>query len=211
MENANAMADEAADLSTPVGRAARLAALDAPHMLRLNAYCRELRDEGREAPWFDPLDGGERASILLLLERPARRGERPRFVSRDNPSPTQRNLKLSLERAGLERRTTLLWNILPWLPPPGTARNRPPRAAELAEGLDRLPTLLCRLKDLQVAVLVGRSAAKAHTAIARSVPGITVLEMPHPSPVYVNTCPTIPRRIEACLRSAGSILKRPAR
>ncbi|MAM24112.1 MAG: uracil-DNA glycosylase [Rhodobacteraceae bacterium] len=199
------MVAEATDLGTQVARAARLALLDAPHMCRLNVYCGGLRNRGRDVPWFDPLDGGEHASMLILLERPARRGEGPRFVSRDNPSPTQRNLKRSLERAGLERRTTLIWNVVPWLPHPNLVRNRPPRAAELTESLAQLPALLCLLESLQVIVLAGRWAGKANAAIKNCGRGIPVIEIPHPSPVYVNTDPVIQNRIDERLETGSEI------
>ncbi|HCQ59582.1 MAG TPA: uracil-DNA glycosylase [Sulfitobacter sp.] len=198
------MVAETAELSTPAARAARLAALDAPHMHRLNAYCRGLRDLSQDVPWFDPFDGGEHASVLILLERPARRGEHPRFVSRDNPSPTQRNLKRSLEQAGLKRSATLIWNVVPWLPSPGTKRNRQPSAGELEEGFDRLAPLLQILKNLRLVVLAGRSASRARIVVSRAGPDLIVLEMPHPSPVHVNTDPTIRERLDACLRQAAS-------
>ncbi|OOY14417.1 uracil-DNA glycosylase [Thioclava sp. DLFJ4-1] len=200
------MVVEATELSTPAARATRLAALDAPHMHRLNAYCRGLQNLSRDVPWFDPLDGGEDASVLILLERPARRGEHPRFVSRDNPSPTQRNLKRALDRAGLERSTTLLWNIVPWLAPSSLTRNRRLTASELADGLDQLPALFCLLKNLQVIVLAGRWAGKANPAIAGLGKEIPVIEIPHPSSFYVNTDPEIQFRIDKGLKSVAGII-----
>lgn len=211
MKSESAMVAEATDLSEPAARAARLAALDAPHMHRLNDYCRGLRGQSWNVPWFDPMDGGEHASVLILLERPARRGHCPRFVSRDNPSPTQRNLKRSLERAGLERGATLIWNVVPWLPSPGTKRNRQPSAAELEEGFDHLAPLLDILKNLRLVVLAGRSACRARIVVSRARPELAVLEMPHPSPVYVNTDPTIRERLDACLRRAASFAELPRR
>ncbi|MBY4638689.1 hypothetical protein K6L44_01465 [Gluconacetobacter entanii] len=68
-------------------------------------------------PYFDPLDGGVHASMLVLLERPARHPMRPRFVSRDNPGPAQQNLKRFLLEANVPRKMTVLWNLIPWLPP----------------------------------------------------------------------------------------------
>ncbi|MCQ0970117.1 hypothetical protein MLD63_06715 [Paracoccus sp. TK19116] len=62
-------------------------------MTALNCYAEGLRPQGRDVPWFDPHDGGAAARCLILLERPARIGDAPRFVSCDNPAPAQRNLR----------------------------------------------------------------------------------------------------------------------
>ncbi|MCV0383707.1 MAG: hypothetical protein K5799_09645 [Erythrobacter sp.] len=51
--------------------------------------------------------------MLILLETPAARGEGVRFVSRDNASGTQRNLRRFLADARISRSDTLIWNTVP--------------------------------------------------------------------------------------------------
>ena len=59
-------------------------------------------------PKFDPLDGGDEAEILVLLETPAPGPQADRLVSIDNPTGTARNLKRAMEAAGLDRRRIVL-------------------------------------------------------------------------------------------------------
>lgn len=192
------------ELDSEAARARRLAGLDAPHMVALNGYAEGLRAEGRDVPWFDPFDGGARARCLILLERPARRGHAPRFVSCDNPAPAQRNLRRFLAEAGLHRHRIALWNAVPWLPPADTVRNISPRAAELREGLANLPALLDLLPALQVVVLAGRAAGRAASLCA-----VSVVRVPHPSPVCVNANPSARGRIVAGLSETASKIECP--
>ena len=56
------------------------------HVFELNRWVEMTAVRTDELPYSDPLDGGVRAVVLiLLLETPARHSMRPRFVSRDNP------------------------------------------------------------------------------------------------------------------------------
>jgi len=114
-------------LADPGALAARVTALTMPHMHALNGFVLRLRKEGRIVPWFDPFDGGPEARLLILMESPARRGTDPRFVSRDNATPTQANLRRFLAEAGIARRDTVLWNVVPWVMDPDGPRNRAPR------------------------------------------------------------------------------------
>ncbi|PZX14209.1 uracil DNA glycosylase superfamily protein [Palleronia aestuarii] len=168
-------------------------------MAALNGYAEGLRTDGRGVPWFDPHDGGAAAQCLILLERPARLGETPRFVSCDNPVPAQRNLRRFLAEAGLTRRRIVIWNAVPWLPPADAVRNAAPRAAEIREGLTRLPALLKLLPALQVVVLAGRVPGRA-----ASLCTVPVVQVPHPSPVNVNANPSARGRIVAGLSQAAS-------
>lgn len=74
---------------------------------------REAIAGGRTVPHFDPADRGLGARMLILLETPAARGEGVRFVSRDNASGTQRNLRRFLADARISRSDTLIWNTVP--------------------------------------------------------------------------------------------------
>jgi 8-oxo-dGTP pyrophosphatase MutT (NUDIX family) len=161
-------------LATPEEIAGRRAHLEAPHMACLAAFAMELR--GRLpgfVPDMDPLDGGVRARILLLLEKPGPQAGRTGLVSRDNPSPTSAALRAFLEEAGLPREETLLWNVVPaWN---GTIRLT---SRELRDGPGHLPTLLALLPRLDTAILVGRQARRAEPHLS----GLRVLRSAHPSP-----------------------------
>ncbi len=178
-------------------------ALAAPHMLALERYRTELVARHGSVPHFDPDDGGDAARVLLLLETPGPRGGTIRFVSRDNPTGTARNIARFCEAAGLARRDSVLWNVVPWLIHAPEARNRAPTRAETAAGLALVPDLLARLPRLRAVVLCGRAASSAETLVLRHDPTVRVLRMPHPSPTYVCTDPHIAKRIVGVLAEAA--------
>ncbi len=184
----------------------RQAALADPHAVPLEAYRAALAARLGDVPHVDPLDGGTLAACLLLLETPGPRGNAIRFVSRDNPTATARNITRFCDAAKLERRRMVLWNAVPWLIHAPGARNRAPRRAEIAAGVALLPSFLDLLPCLRVAVLAGRSAAAAAPVLREARPQLSVLFMPHPSPVYVNTAPGIAPGIVATLRQAAALL-----
>lgn len=158
----------------------------------------------REIPWFDPRDGGTFARILVLLEAPARQAMRPRFVSRDNPGPAQRNLKLFLAQACVAREETVIWNTVPWLPPV----DGPPmqlRAGDIRAGIALLDDVLGFLPELRVVVCAGRTARRAEASIRASRPDIQVLSMPHPSPLAVCAGPHVARQIVDTLALARRV------
>ncbi len=198
----------ARSLADPRALAARVDALKADHMQPLNGFLLGLRNDGRIVPWFDPVDGGTGARVLILLESPARRGTDPRFVSRDNAAPTQANLRRFLARAGIARSDTVLWNVVPWVMDPDGPRNRAPKRAEIADGLTRLPALLAMLQKLEIVVTAGRVAARAGPVVADARPDAAFFEMPHPSPVYVNTSPRVAFRIQTVLNAVSLSLAR---
>ena len=131
----------------------------------------------------------------------------PRVVSRDNPTGTARNLTRFLAAAQVERRHTILWNVVPWLIHAEGARNRAPRPAEIAAGLALLPGFLAMLPHLRVAVLSGRVAQRAEPLLRELRPAVAVLTMAHPSPIYVNTSPAVATRIAATLAHAASLCR----
>src|SRR5258706_115852 len=141
----------------------RTAMLYEPHVARLNAFAAKLRERG-EVPNFDPLDGGEAAPALFLFEKPgpmtAEGGSRKRagsgFISRNNDDPTAENIYNFMQRAGIPRRQTVIWNVVPWWN--GT---RKVTAQELREGTACVKELITVLKSLRVVVMVGSQAAKA--------------------------------------------------
>jgi len=191
-------------LATADGRAGRLALLAAAEYEPLEAYRHAIAARHGPTPHVDPIDGGTAARVLLLLETPGPSGAAPRFVSRDNPTGTARNLTRFLAAAGIERRETLIWNAVPWVIHAAGVRNRAPRAAETASGLALLPGLLDLLPKLSVVIMAGRIAQRADTMLREIRPMLARITMPHPSPTYVNTSPSIGGRIAAALAEARS-------
>ena len=194
------------DAAAAVPMAGREALLGAPHMRGLEAYRAALLPRWPRMPHFDPLDGGAGARMLVLLESPAPGADELRFVSRDNAAGTGRNLRRFLATAGIAREHTVLWNAVPGILHAPGARNRAPRAAEVAAGLRELPALLDHLPRLRLVLLAGRVAARAAPLLSSTRPALAMLTMPHPSPVYVNTNPAIAAGMLEVLRRAQTLL-----
>lgn len=188
-------------LRTAADRLQRAALLDRPSMRPIEAFRHDIAARFGATPHADPLDGGTEAAVLILLETPGPGEAQPRFVSRDNPTGTARNLRRFSAAAGLPRERTLLWNAVPWhIHAPG-ARNRAPRRGEIADGLALLPGFLAMLPELRAVVLAGRVAGQAAPLLHEH--RLCVLTMPHPSPTFVNTSPEIAPRLVAALRVAA--------
>ncbi|WP_245586780.1 uracil-DNA glycosylase [Pseudomonas cremoricolorata] len=166
----------------------------------VEAYCLG----GRKLPYFDPLDGGVDARILILLESPARDSSWPRFVSRDNAGPAQRNLKRFLEQACLAREQTILWNLYPWLPDLGSPAQAISRS-KITEGVKLLKEVLDLLPRLRVVVLAGRVAQRGAPGIEHYRPELRLLAMPHPSPLSVCQHPDVAKDIVSTLTRAAHL------
>lgn len=148
------------------------------------------------------MDGGVDASVLILLESPARDCSWPRFVSRDNTGPSQRNLKRFLEQACLAREQTILWNIYPWLPDLGSPAQAISRL-KITEGVTLLKEVMDLLPCLRAVVLAGRVAQRAAPEIEHHRPEVRLLAMPHPSPLSVCQHPDVAKDIVATLTRAA--------
>src|SRR5207302_3571865 len=138
-------------LSDPAARAARHAQLMEPHVAPLTAYVAELRNEaGPDAaiPDFDPWDGGATAELLYLLEAPGAKAILSGFVSRNNPDETAKNFFQLNEQAGIPRKRTITWNIVPWYIGSGS-RIRPANSGDIAIGLRLLDSLFDLLPRLR--------------------------------------------------------------
>jgi uracil-DNA glycosylase len=193
-------------LSTTEERASRAALLAGPAFAVLDAYGRDIAARFGPTPHIDPLDGGTDAQLLLLLETPGLRGASPRFVSRDNPTGTGRNLRRFLGAASIQRQQTVLWNTVPRVIHADGARNRPPRRAEVETGLSLLPGFVTLLPRLRVVVMAGRTAALAMPFLREVRPDLALFGMPHPSPTYVNTSPMVAALIAQVLAEAAACL-----
>lgn len=176
--------DQPRAMRDPAVRQARLAALKEPHIAPLTDLVHAFRArDSSEYPYVDPADGGVDASILFLLEKPGpmtvptgkglRRGSG--FISRDNDDPTAEASFRFYREAGVDRRQSVVWNVIPgWN---GTIRVTP---AELRAGVEDLAALLALLPRLQTIVLVGRRAARAEPLI-RGLGDYAVFHSAHPS------------------------------
>jgi len=200
------MPDEPRSLADPARLDRRRALLPQPHMRPLLALVESIRAKHGMSPDPDPLDGGVDARLLLLLETPGPGSGRTGFVSRDNPNGTAANLFRFLAAAKIAREDTLIWNAVPWVIHAPGATNRAPRTAEATAGRRWLASLLVLLPRLTVIVLAGRVAGTARGELAVLLPRVPSLGMPHPSPTYVCTSPTVAVRISSALDQAGATL-----
>lgn len=195
--------DSPKSLAHPNERAHRLALIKAPHVAPLNEMVEALRDEfgpQYQIPYFDPLDGGTSAECLFLLEAPGPKAIASGFISRNNPDETARNFFLLNQQAGIDRRRTVTWNVVPWYVGTGT-KIRAANAADVRSAGAALSTLLGLLPQLRVVALVGAKAQRVREAIS---PTVQVFAMPHPSPMFVNRAPGNRERILAVLREVAS-------
>jgi len=185
-----------AEPSSPYGllplheREARGSALRLTHMTKLTAFVRRIRRDptsGGNVPDFDPLDGGERARVLVLLEAPGRKAVATGFISRDNPDPTAANFFRVLKASQLPRRDTVLWNIVPWYI--GTPdRIRAAHSSDVEHGRMWLRRLLSYLPRLDFIVLVGAAAQTVHPWLSTRT-AVRILACHHPSPKVFNRWP----------------------
>ena len=198
-------------IEEPLEIARRRAALLRPSMRPLAVFAARIRAEtGKSVPDADPCDGGTASRVLLLLERPAPAVRRVGFVSRDNATPTARNIRRFTEAAGLPRADMLIWNAVPWMDDDPSGSSRPPRPDEIRAGLLWLPPLLAVLPHLEVVVLAGRVARLAAATLQAASPHarrLLVLEMPHPSPTIVCTSPRIGQSIASAFAAAAAALR----
>jgi hypothetical protein len=161
--------------------------LGLPHIAPLTAYAAELRRSGSLAvPDFDPLDGGITAQALFLFEKPGPMadvsGERPGsgFISRNNDDATASAIFEFMLQAGIARKLTVIWNLIPWW-----NGVRKVTARELHQGAECVGELLKLLPALSVVVMVGRSAGRARPYFATAA--LTLIDSYHPSPIVKAT------------------------
>lgn len=174
-------------LASQQGIDERLGLLRAPHMVHLVKLREQLAENApAHIPHFDPLDGGERARCLLLLDSPGRRSAKSGsitvkptgFVSRDDPDPTAANLRAATLQVGLPREATVLWNAVPWYV--GHENKLAPTiAANWRAAMPALRQLIPLLPKLQVVVLLGRKAERAEAMLQSQFPWLIILKCPH--------------------------------
>ena len=142
----------------------------------------------RFVPDFDPWDGGTSAVCLQLLEAPGKWAKASGFASRNNNSRTSMNLFEACHRAGLDRRKTIMWNLVPWYI--GTVTKvRAANTDDIAEGIQHLRDLILLLPRLKVVMLLGGKARKARAPLSSQLPHLCFVESLHPSDMALNQRP----------------------
>jgi hypothetical protein len=179
------LADAPRTLRSLEAATARRLMLAEPHMTALAGYVDRLR--ATHPDWefqdFDPLDGGVDARILFLLEKPGPRtsptGKKigSGFISMNNDDPTADAIFGFMMSAGIPRKQTVLWNVIPgWN---GTIKIG---RREVRDGIEALMELLPLLPKLCAVVLVGRRAQRALPFIQAEAPKLRMFTSAHPSP-----------------------------
>ncbi len=175
-------------------------ALYSNHIASLTRMVQNYHEKGVNMPWIDPADGGVQARMLILLQSPARSELTPRFVSLDNPCPSQQNLHRFLKQAGIKRKDIILWNTMPWLTPLGEKIS--PTRNNVRKGVEIIKSLMPLLEDLTVVVLAGSVALQTRPFFEREYPHITLLTMPHPSPLSLCRASSVAEEIKTTLHQA---------
>jgi len=171
-----------------------------PHLADLIDFCDRLRGERDcDVPSFDPWDGGAAAQVLFLFESPGPAVKNATgIISRNNPDETAATFFRLSEEAGLDRKLTASWNIVPWyLTADGSPRA--PTTSELRDGAAWANKLFALMPRLRYVVLAGRQAEKAEPFLG-APRGTRVMSMPHPSPSNVNRRPQARVEIRSALR-----------
>lgn len=200
-------ADGPKTLRSSEERAARIAKLNAPHMVALTDFVQRIRqtlDVPDHVPFFDPCDGGTSARALFLLEAPGPKAKASGFVSRNNPDQTAKNLFELHRDAGLSRNDAVLWNVVPWYVGSDT-KIRSVDLADLLRATPYLKELLALLPNLQVVVLVGRKAQAVQPQLA-DIPQ-RVYASAHPSPVPMTTNPNTRDEILRVWKDVATFLR----
>jgi uracil-DNA glycosylase len=138
----------------------RSALLEQPHIAPLTGMVAALRQQGHDVPEFDPLDGGTLARVAFLLESPGPKAVGSRFISRDNPDQSARNMTKLLAGAGFERRDIVLWNVVPYCVST-VHQNRNATPSQVREAAPHTAQFLSLLHSLEVIVLCGKRAQLA--------------------------------------------------
>lgn len=191
-------------LADPDEQRRRKQRLAEPHVQRLAAFVYRMRRElpGKDIPHFDPEDGGSEAEILFLLKAPGSGAMKSGFISRDNPDPNAKNGGSVNAEAGLDRKRTVSWNVVPWVV---GSNGDGVVESEARRALPYLDELVGKglLPKLRTVVLFGAFAQKFEDRIRRNRPGVRTVRCPMPAPQVLNTRPGERERIVGILRDVA--------
>lgn len=144
----------------------------------IHTLIRQWRTEGLDIPEIDPLDGGEAARALFLLETPGPRAVVSRRVSRDNPDPSARNVGKALGGAGFARSDVLLWNVVPQYLSDAD-KNRNATIQQIRDAAPKTQAFINAMRALRVVVFCGKRAQLQERLL--SIPeGVAVFRTFHP-------------------------------
>ena len=169
---------------------ARKRQLYEPHIQPLTVYVERLRARfvDRDIPFFDPWDGGVNAQCLFLLEAPGRNAVASGFISRNNDDETAKNFFELNREAGLTRKITATWNIVPWYIGAET-KIRAAKKTDITEGLSHFGQVLELFPKLRAVVLLGKKAEQAEMFLSQRAPKLKIFRSLHPSPLAINRWP----------------------
>ena len=202
------MIDTPKSLGNPRHRMERLLKLHEPHVEVLTAFVERIRSErqcGDTVPYFDPEDGGVEAEILYVLEAPGPMAIQSGFISRNNPDESAKNWLEMNSLAGVPRKRTVIFNIVPWYIGLG-GKIRSAGSADIEQGWPYLVQLLGILPQLRIVVLVGVKAQRVAMWIRAVRPELRIMECLHPSPMFVNRKPQNRDVLLAALRNVTAAL-----
>lgn len=167
----------------------RLSLLDADHVAPLTVFVNRMKKPKRaKVPYFDPFDGGQYAEILFLLEAPGPCAIESGFISRNNPDPTAKNFFELNMSVGLDRKKTIMWNIVPWHIRNENNNIRPASEDDIKQGQEILLELLSLLKNLKIIVLVGKKSQSIHVWLSAET-NAHIYALHHPSNRVKNSYP----------------------
>lgn len=191
-------------LRFPKAIAARQQMLAEPHIAPLAAYVQGLR--AKHPDWefqdFDPLDGGIEADLLFLLEKPGpmtspkHKKKGSGFISRNNNDPTAEAVFKFMIEAGIPRKRTVLWNVIP-----GWNETIDTTSLEVRKGIDELKNLLPLMPKVRTVVLVGGEAQRALPHVQKL--NLRVFTSLHPGPRVYQFHPERWKAIPDDWRAAG--------
>lgn len=164
-------------------------------------------DSGPErfVPGFDPRSGGDRSTVLVLMESPG-----PATIaqginaisSEDNLGPTATAFRAARIESGLAREQYLRWNVVPW------ALRRSPTVSDLEEARPALGQLLDVLTEIRAIVTFGSPALTGvmrHFTLTDDARIVPVLAAPHPSPANATRYAEKHLRAVTALRHAAAL------
>jgi uracil-DNA glycosylase len=205
------MPDDSFALRDEAERARRGAMLFEPHMRPLTVYSDRVRKSiglSDDIPMFDPCDGGVDARVLIFLEAPGRKAVTSQFVSRNNPDRTAAKINQLLSIAGINRKDTILWNIVPWYIGKDNTRKkiRAANVTDIEKSLPFIKEFITLLPNLDIIVLMGNKAQLAKAEILKMTKAV-ILFSAHPSPQVVNRYPEKIEKAQAMFNDVAYMLK----
>jgi uracil-DNA glycosylase len=201
------MEDRPKSLKHKAEQLARKRLLNQEHITPLTCFVDEVAQKhpDKDIPYFDPLDGGIRAQCLFVLEAPGPKAVESGFVSRNNNDESAKNFFEINVEAGIPRKKTITWNIVPWYI--GTGKKlRKANIDDINQGLPYLHSIIDLLPDLKIVVLVGGNARRVKKELKSRYAGIKIFECYHPSPLVINTNPRNRQKIIQALKPVSDIV-----